>query len=83
MEGAYKELPFIAIAQAVFAVRGTSVYPDATYTLRLSPGTVKGYTEHGKAVSWTTDFAGMYAHATGTDPFKLPKRWLDAKAPLA
>ena len=71
------------IAQAVFAVRGTSVYPDATYTLRLSPGTVKGYTEHGKPVAWTTDFAGMYAHATGADPFKLPKRWLDAKASLA
>jgi hypothetical protein len=71
------------IAQAVFAVRGTSVYPDATYTLRLSPGTVKGYTEHGKAIPWATDFAGMYAHATGTDPFKLPKRWLDAKGSLA
>jgi hypothetical protein len=71
------------IAQSVFAVRGTSVYPDATYTLRLSPGTVKGYTEHGKPVAWTTDFAGMYAHATGADPFKLPKRWLDAKASLA
>lgn len=71
------------IAQAVFAVRGTSVYPDATYSLRLSPGAVKGYTEHGKAVSWATDFAGMYAHASGVDPFKLPKRWLAAKSAIA
>ena len=76
------------IAQAVFAVRGTSVYPDATFTLRLSTGVVKGYTERGKAIAWDTDFGGMYAHATGTEPRKLPKRWLDAsstvnpKAPL-
>jgi Peptidase S46 len=71
------------IAQAVFAVRGTSVYPDATYTLRLSPGVVKGYTEAGKVIGWATDFAGMYKHATGTDPFKLPRRWLDAKSAVA
>ena len=70
------------VAQATFAVRGTSVYPDATYTLRLSPGVVKGYTEHGKAVPPTTDFAGMYKHATGTEPFKLPQRWLDKKGVL-
>ena len=66
------------IAQAVFAARGTSVYPDATFTLRLSPGVVKGYSEGGKSIAWATDFAGMYAHATGTPPRKLPKRWLDA-----
>jgi hypothetical protein len=68
------------IAQAVFAVRGTSVYPDATFTLRLSPGVVTGYSERGKAIAWATDFAGLYAHATGTEPRKLPKRWLDASA---
>jgi hypothetical protein len=68
------------IAQAVFAVRGTSVYPDATFTLRLSVGVVKGYTEHGKAIAWSTDFAGMYAHATGTAPRKLPRRWIDAQS---
>lgn len=67
------------IAQAVFAIRGTSVYPDATFTLRLSPGVVKGYTEHGNAIVWATDFAGMYGHATGTPPRKLPQRWLDAR----
>jgi hypothetical protein len=71
------------IAQAVFAVRGTSVYPDATYTLRLSPGTVKGYTERGKPVPWATDFEGMYKHATGKEPFKLPRRWLDRKGDVA
>src|SRR5262249_43884689 len=41
------------IAQAVFAVKGDSVFPDATFTLRLSIGVVKGYTEKGKAVPWS------------------------------
>ena len=68
------------IARATFAVRGTGVYPDATFTLRLSPGVVKGYKENGKIIPWATDFAGMYKHATGKQPLKLPQRWLDKKA---
>jgi hypothetical protein len=68
------------IAQAVFAVKGTGVYPDATSTLRLSPGVVKGYRENGKAIAWATDFAGMYRHATGKEPLKLPARWLTQQA---
>ncbi len=70
------------IAQAAFAVRGTGVYPDATFTLRLATGVVKGYRENGKAVPWATDFAGMYRHATGKEPLKLPPRWLEHKASL-
>ncbi len=70
------------VAQATFAVKGTSTYPDATFTLRLSVGVAKGYTENGKAIPYATDFAGMYAHATGKDPFKLPQRWLEKKAQL-
>jgi len=71
------------IAQAVFAVKGTGVYPDATFTLRLSTGVAKGYRENGKAIPWSTDFAGMYKHATGKEPLKLPQRWLDHKAAVA
>ena len=56
------------VAEAKFAVDGTSVAPDATFTLRLSVGVVRGYTEHGKHVPWATDFAGMYRHATGVEP---------------
>jgi hypothetical protein len=70
------------VAQATFAAKGTSTYPDATFTLRLSVGVAKGYTEKGKPIPYATDFAGMYAHATGRDPFKLPQRWLDKKAQL-
>ncbi len=67
------------IAKARFALDGKSAYPDATFTLRLSYGTVDGYQEHGHAIAPTTNFAGAYAHATGSDPFKLPARWLDAE----
>lgn len=70
------------IAEAIFKTRGTSVFPDATFTLRLSIGTVKGYGEGKKKVPWATDYAGLYAHATDQEPFKLPQRWLDKKASL-
>ncbi|MGI8988093.1 MAG: S46 family peptidase [Bryobacteraceae bacterium] len=70
------------IAQAQFAVHGAGQYPDATFTLRLSYGAVKGYAENGKEIPWHTDFAGMYAHATGTPPYRLPERWLKAKSSL-
>jgi hypothetical protein len=68
------------IAHARFAIEGTSVYPDATFTLRLSYGKVQGYSEHGREIAPTTNFAGAYAHATGRDPFKLPQTWLGAQS---
>jgi Peptidase S46 len=67
------------IAKARFALDGRSNYPDATFTLRLSYGTVAGYQENGHQVAPVTDFAGAYAHATGRDPFKLPPRWVGAQ----
>jgi hypothetical protein len=67
------------IAKARFALEGRSAYPDATFTLRLSYGTVAGYQENGRTVAPVTNFAGAYAHATGRDPFKLPDSWLTAE----
>jgi hypothetical protein len=67
------------IAKARFAVEGTNTYPDATFTLRLSFGAVKGWDEDGKPVAPYTNFAGTFDRHTGADPFALPKRWLDAK----
>jgi Peptidase S46 len=67
------------IAKARFALYGKSVYPDATFTLRLSYGTVAGYQENGQTVMPVTNFAGGYAHATGRDPFRLPARWIMAE----
>jgi hypothetical protein len=71
------------LAQARFAVYGTSEYPDATFTLRLTYGPVLAYKDAaGNAIPYATTFAGLYKHATGVDPFKLPQRWLDAKGAL-
>jgi hypothetical protein len=68
------------IARARFAVYGANEYPDATFTLRLTYAPVKGYTNAaGKAVPWATDFAGLYARATGQEPFALPPSWTKAK----
>ena len=70
------------IARASFALAGTSAYPDATFTLRLSYGTVMGYQENGQAVAATTKFAGAYAHASENEPFRLPISWINAEHAL-
>jgi hypothetical protein len=74
-----------ALAKARFALDGTKTYPDATFTLRLSFGTVKGYTENGKAVAPFTNFEGLYARSkehNNRPPFDLPPRWEDRKSRL-
>jgi hypothetical protein len=70
------------IAAARFEKYGTSVYPDATFTERFSFGEVKGWNEKGSWIKPFTDIAGAFAHATGSEPFALPKSWLDAKSTL-
>jgi hypothetical protein len=70
------------IAQARFAAKGASAYPDATFTFRIEYGPVKGYTLNGKKIPYTTVIAGLYKRATGVDPFKLPPRWIQAKSKL-
>jgi hypothetical protein len=73
------------IAKARFAIEGTSNYPDATFTLRLSYGKVRGYEENGKQIPPFTDFAGLYQRSAEHDnqpPFDLPPRWIERKARL-
>jgi hypothetical protein len=71
------------IAQARFAIYGATEYPDATFTLRLSYGAIKGYRNAAnQPIAWATDFAGMYRHATGRFPFALPESVLKAKGAL-
>jgi len=73
------------ITQAVTAIEGTSGYPDATFTLRLAFGEVKGYTEDGRQIPPTTDFAGAFRHAKqheGQEDFALPESWYQAKDEL-
>lgn len=73
------------IATARFAVQGTSTYPDATFTLRLAYGVVKGYEENGKKVPHQSNFAGLYERSkehNNKPPFDLPPRWVERKDKL-
>lgn len=70
------------IARARFTVYGTSVYPDATFTLRLNFGSVQGWDENGVPVAPFTRLDRLFERATGEPPFAVPKRWQDARARL-
>jgi hypothetical protein len=71
------------IAQADFAVHGTGTYPDATFTLRISYGQIKGYDQDSGHVTPITTLGGAFERNTGNDPFALPDSWLKAKPKLA
>jgi hypothetical protein len=76
---------YAKIARALFDIEGTKLYPDATFTLRLSYGVVAGYQENGKKVPPFTIFAGLYKRAAehgNKFPFEMPQRWLDKKSAL-
>jgi hypothetical protein len=71
------------IADAMFAIHGSNTYPDATFTLRLSFGPVKGYEEAGVAVPAFTTLGGAFAHEEshgGKEPWKLPASWHSARS---
>jgi Peptidase S46 len=73
------------IAKARFAQSGFAQPPDATFTLRLSYGAVKGYQENGKAIPFDTNIGGAFQHATehgDTPPYNLPESWTKSKANL-
>jgi hypothetical protein len=70
------------IARARFAVLGTNTYPDATFTLRLSYGAVKGWREKGEDIAPFTRLQRLYERTTGKDPFRLPQIWLEARGKL-
>ncbi len=70
---------------AMRLIRGTAGYPDATFTLRVSYGTVKDYREQGKTVRFATRLRGLYRRAEEHEnlrPWKLPQRWLEKKDDL-
>jgi hypothetical protein len=73
------------VAKARFAVQGTDMYPDATFTLRLSYGAMKGYQQNGKTIPYATNLGGVFEHAArygNRDPYELPKSWTGSKAAL-
>ena len=74
---------YAKIAHARFETEGTKLYPDATFTLRLSYGAVKGYAENGKRITPFTTLGGLYERSTSFKsefPYNLPPRWLQKKS---
>ncbi|HVN01485.1 MAG TPA: S46 family peptidase [Caulobacteraceae bacterium] len=71
-----------AIARLRLAAYGQSLYPDGTFTLRLSYGRVAGWTWRAQTVGPFTTFAGLYGRATGQPPFDLDPRWIAARHKL-
>jgi hypothetical protein len=73
---------YAKVTEAKFAVGGDSVYPDATFTLRLSYGAVSGYESNGKQIPSSTKLGGAFEHEKvhlEKDPWVLPKSWHAAK----
>ena len=74
---------YAKVARALFEQQGTKLYPDATFTLRLSYGAVKGYRENGKLVPPFTTLGGLYARSRKFHhqfPYNLPPRWMSRRA---
>ncbi|MEM7480452.1 MAG: S46 family peptidase [Acidobacteriota bacterium] len=70
------------IADTYFEVHGKDTYPDATFTLRISYGQVKGYEENGEQIPWVTTFGGLFERAEKFDnepPYDLPTALAAAK----
>jgi len=73
------------LGKARFAAYGKTAYPDATFTLRLSYGQMKGYPMNGTQAPYKTTFYGLYDRAQGFDfapPFNLPSRYSEARSRL-
>jgi hypothetical protein len=79
------------ISQSIFALDGANVYPDATFTLRLAFGQVKGYEDKGAQLAPWTTIGGAFMHELNhgaKDPWELPDTWhlnfhdLDLNTPL-
>ena len=70
------------IAKARFATQGTSNYPDATFTLRVTYGSHVGWEEKGEMVRPWTTVDRLYERTTGEEPFRLPESWIDKESVL-
>ncbi|NBV44478.1 MAG: DUF1080 domain-containing protein [Planctomycetia bacterium] len=83
--GEVKRQAHAEITRARFASEGDGLYPDATFTLRLAYGTVKGYRQDGRSIPAHTTYAGLFDRADEkreTPPFDLPPRWAEKRAGL-
>jgi hypothetical protein len=79
-----------SVAKIRFANLGTNTYPDATFTLRLAYGAVRGFAETGAGtapkgtqVPYFTTIGGAYQHAAQHNneaPYRLPESWMKARS---
>ncbi len=77
-----KQQAHARIAKVRYAKDGDRVSPDATFTLRLAYGTVKGLSQDGVAIAPYTQMAGTFARATEHNniaPYDLAPAWVAAK----
>ena len=73
------------VAYEVFNVLGDNLPPDATFTLRISDGVVKGYDYNGTVAPWKTTYYGMYDRHYSNDkqfPWSLPAKWANPPAEM-
>jgi hypothetical protein len=76
---------YAKIAHALFETEGTKIYPDATFTPRLSYGTVAGYIDNGQKLPPFTTLGGLFARSDAYKrqfPYNLPQQWYDKKSAL-
>jgi hypothetical protein len=73
------------IANQVFKVYGDKLPPDATFTLRISDGVIKGYDYNGTIAPVSTTYFGLYDRYYSFKkefPWTLPNRWLNPSLDL-
>lgn len=73
------------LALLLFEVYGTSIPPDATFSLRIADGVVKGYDYNGTRAPYKTTFYGLYDRYYSFDknyPWDLPAKWQNPPAEL-